>query len=143
MMNKNCPWCQSKIDILGLLLLDEHAPRKCKNCGKYLKTPLVSSLVSVVIPITMFAAALTLFDLDLLISLSLLLLIPVLRIALAEPLKYSLISTGIACLKCKRTNIGFSFPNSNICDKCLLAQKQSNSQISLHQKHQSKPPSRR
>lgn len=131
MRNKSCPWCQGKIGLMDLLLLDEHAPRKCKNCGKFLKNPVVNSIVSVVIPVIMFAAAFILFDLDLLISLSLLLLIPILRIVLAEPLKYSLSSTGGACLQCKRTNIGFSFPNSKICDKCLISEKKSNSQTSL------------
>jgi len=131
MKNKNCPWCQGKIGLIDLLLLDEHAPKKCKNCGKFLKTSFVNSIVSIVIPVIMFGTAIVLFDLGLVISASLLLLIPILRIVLAEPLKYSLSSNGNACFQCKRTNIAFSYPNSNICDQCLLSEKQSSSQTFL------------
>jgi len=131
MIKKKCPWCQGKIGLLELLQLKEHAPKKCKICGKYLKASFVNSIVSVVLPIIMFTTAITLFNLNFLISASLLLLIPILGMVLAEPLKYSLSTTGNACLQCKRTNIGFSFPNSKICDNCFLASKKSNSQTSL------------
>ena len=50
MRSKNCPYCRHKLNFIELLLLDEHAPRKCKNCGKYLKNSIVNSIVSVVIP---------------------------------------------------------------------------------------------
>lgn len=126
MLNRSCPWCRQKLGVIELLVLDEHSPKKCKNCGNFLKTPLTNSIVSVVVPIIMLAAGLYIFDLDLLPLLSLVLLIPVLRIALAEPLKYSLNSTENVCLQCKRTNIEFSFPSSNICDKCILTEKKSN-----------------
>ena len=123
MRNKSCPYCFQKLGFIELLLLDPHTPKKCKNCGKYLKTSFVNLIVSAVVPVIMCVAAIYLFDLDLVISLSLLLLIPVLLIVLAEPLKYTLSSNGNACLQCKRTNIGFSFPNSKICDKCFLKGK--------------------
>jgi hypothetical protein len=105
---------------MELLLLDEHSPKKCKNCGKYLKTRLAGSVVSVVVPVMMAAAALIIFSLDFFISMSLLLLIPILRTALATPMKYSLSSTGVVCLQCRQTNIGFSFADSKLCDNCAL-----------------------
>jgi hypothetical protein len=123
MKNKICPWCQQKLSLFDVVFLDEHAPKKCSNCGKYLKTSSTSTIISVVLPVVLCAISLYLFDLDLFVSLSLLLLIPVLKIMLAEPIKYSLGSGLRACSQCKSLNSKFSFPGSMVCDKCLLPEK--------------------
>lgn len=121
--SRNCPWCNHRVGVFELLLLDEHSPRKCRNCGNFLKTSFVNSIISVVLPVVLFGIAVYLLEIDLLVSASLLLLIPVLRILLAEPIKYSLVSIVNFCMQCKRTNVKFSRPNSRICDKCYVLQR--------------------
>jgi hypothetical protein len=135
MMKKFCPWCNYQVSLIRLLLLDEHSPRKCKNCGKYLKTSAINSYISVVIPVVLCFFSVYLFNINLLFSSAFLLLIPVLRILLAEPAKYSLNSNINCCLKCNRSNVLFKYPFSTICNNCLsLENKKSGSKISLHQK---------
>jgi hypothetical protein len=124
MRNRNCPWCGNKLDLIELLLLDELAPRKCKNCGKYLKTSKVNSIVSAVLPTVLCFISYYLLDIGLFFSAALLLLIPVLRISLAEPVKYSISSTMRICLQCKRAKmVAFSNPETKFCDQCLHLQK--------------------
>jgi hypothetical protein len=123
MRNKNCPWCRRKLNVIELLLLDEHAPRSCRNCGQYLKNSFVNSIVSAVIPVILCATSFYIFDINLLFSLSLLLLVPIFRIALAEPLKFNPNSNNRTCFQCRRTNGRFGNPKSNICDDCLLGEK--------------------
>ena len=131
MRNKNCPYCRHKTGFIELLLLDEHAPRRCKNCGNFLKNSLVNSVVSIVIPVVMFAASLYIFDLNFLFSASLLLLIPVLRIALAEPMMYNLNANVRNCARCGQTNVRFKNSFAKVCDNCLLLeQPPPNAQIS-------------
>lgn len=123
MRNKICPWCLQKLSFLDIVFLDEHAPKKCRSCGKYLKTTSFSTIISIVLPVVLCAISFYLFDINLLYSLSFLLLVPVLKITLAEPLKYSLSSGIRACSQCKSLNTKFSLPGAMVCDKCLLAGK--------------------
>jgi hypothetical protein len=131
MRNKNCPYCRHKLNLFELLRLDEHAPRKCKNCGNFLKTSLAGSIVSVVIPVVLCAASLYLIDINFIFAASLLLLIPLLRIALAEPMPYNLNSNTRKCSRCGQTNVRFKNSFAKICDNCLLSeQKHAAGQIS-------------
>jgi hypothetical protein len=123
LLEKICPWCRHKLRFFDLVCLDEHAPKKCKNCGKYLKTSYSSSIISMVLPVALCGLSIYLFDIRLLFSLSLLLLIPVLKVTLTEPLKYSLSSGIRACSSCKNLNAKFSYPGAMVCDKCLKAGK--------------------
>jgi hypothetical protein len=135
MRNKNCPWCQHKLSLKELLFLDEQAPTACLKCGKNFKNSSINSIISGVLPVTLCFTALYLFDIGLLYSLSLLILIPVLRITLAEPLKYNPNSFSQTCFQCQRSNVGFKNSFSNICNDCLLFGKnQTDSQTTLRQK---------
>ena len=88
MIFKYCPWCQHQLRIIELLLLDEHSPRTCKNCGKFLRNATSNSTIAVALPIVLFGVSIYFFDIHFLLSLMLLLLIPILRVTLAEPLKF-------------------------------------------------------
>jgi hypothetical protein len=76
------------MSFIELLFLDEFSPTVCQKCSMYLRNKSAGTIISATVPVILFFSALYLFEIDLLYSLSLLLLIPILRISLAEPLKY-------------------------------------------------------
>ncbi len=125
---KNCPWCGHKLNFIELIFLDEHSPKICKYCGKYIKSSAVNSIISVVLPFVLCFISYYFFGIEMLLSLSLLLLIPILRFLLAEPLKYNINSTMRICLQCRSVNVPFVNSISKICRNCTLSgKKQSNS----------------
>jgi len=128
---KNCPQCRQRIGFIKLLLLDDHSPTRCQNCGIFLKNSSANLIIPAVITVVLFFASFYLVDIDPIFSFSLLLLFPILRFALAEPIKYSLNSDVKYCLQCKRTNARFSYPNSNVCDKCSLPGNNQNKSVTL------------
>jgi hypothetical protein len=135
MRYKNCPYCRSKLSFIELLLLDEHSASKCKKCGNFLKNSFVNSIIAAVIPALLCGLSIYLFDINLLYSLSLLLLIPVLRISLAEPLRFNANSNSRTCLQCRRTNAVFKDPFSTVCSDCQRqVKKQSAEQAALREK---------
>src|SRR5262245_49143779 len=120
MKNKNCPWCGHKVGFIKLLLLDDQTPTACKNCGKFLKNSSANLVIPAVITVVLFAASFYLIDIDAIFSVALLLLFPVLRFALAEPIKYSLKANAQHCSRCGQTNVRFKNSFAKICDNCLL-----------------------
>ncbi|MBS1796012.1 MAG: hypothetical protein JSS81_19330 [Acidobacteria bacterium] len=120
MKSKICPFCGRPLGLIQLLRLDPHTPAGCRHCGQFIKNRTANGIIPVVVPIVLSFISLNLFGFNFYQSLAFFLLIPVLRILMAEPVKFSNQPSNRFCPKCGKEIAENLNSFESVCGRCSL-----------------------
>lgn len=125
MITKRCPHCHRVLPNNKLFGLDPYVPSLCDDCGGWIKSTPLRFLLAGFLPCVIAISLVVLVPLfrrypEFMVVLGFLLW-PFSEAMLANPVKAEVIANP--CLQCKRIDVGFPTPWSNICDDCLTKEE--------------------
>ncbi len=86
LLKKTCPWCSRKLRIIELVALDVHSPNQCEKCHKFFKSDgffFVPTLACLIFPLLIVE----IFELNRILFFVGLVIMPIIFLILAEPIK--------------------------------------------------------
>ena len=138
--NKNCPWCNQKLNSTEIFILSAYTPTQCKNCNNFYVNSKINDFLSVITPFILILVPVIWFDLNAIFLFSLSFLLPFFKNSLTEPLKYGTGKTNYFCIRCKRAKIVYRNSTLQICENCLkTGEKRASPQTSSRQERKLKP----